>query len=84
MKQSKLKTTDPLRRTVVERLTTLKRGRSNTEFADFLGISRNTVNYWMSGQRLPSAENLRTIALACNVSVDYIIDLTNIYRPLEG
>ena len=47
--------------------------RSNTEFADFLGLSRQTVGFYCNGDRLPDVITLMQIAEKCNVSTDYLL-----------
>jgi transcriptional regulator with XRE-family HTH domain len=32
------------------------------ELADALGVHRRTVNFWLQGERTPSAENLEALA----------------------
>jgi len=59
-----------------ERFRELQGDRSNTEFADFLGISRQTVGFYCNGNRIPDAYMLRCIAEKCGVSCDYLIGLT--------
>ena len=36
-----------------ERFRSLQEDRTNTEFADFLGLSRQTVGFYCNGDRLP-------------------------------
>lgn len=55
--------------------------RTNTEFADFLGISRQTVGFYCNGDRIPDAQILRDIAKKCNVSSDWLLGLTDIQNP---
>ena len=52
--------------------------RSNTEFADFLGISRQTVGFYCNGDRIPDAVVLRQIAEKCGVSADWLLGLSEI------
>lgn len=59
-----------------ERLETLKGDMSNTEFASFLGMSRQTVGFYLNGERIPDILGLRQIAEKCNVSADWLIDLS--------
>lgn len=53
--------------------------RSNTEFADFLGLSRQTVGFYCNGDRLPDVITLMQIAERCNVSTDYLLGLTDVH-----
>lgn len=61
-----------------ERFRELQGERSNTEFADFLGISRQTVGFYCNGDRIPDAYMLRCIAEKCNVSSDWLIGLSEV------
>lgn len=47
------------------------------EFAKKIGLSRATTGFYISGSRLPDALRLRQIAEACNVSVDWLVGLSN-------
>ena len=51
---------------------------SNTEFAEFLDISRQTVGFYCNGERIPDALGLKKIAEKCNVSADWLIGLSDI------
>ena len=59
-----------------ERFRELQGERSNTEFADFLGISRQTVGFYCNGDRVPDALTLVKISQKCGVSTDWILGLT--------
>lgn len=50
---------------------------SNTEFAEFLGISRQTVGFYCNGERIPDALGLKSIAEKCNVSADWLLGMSN-------
>lgn len=58
--------------------------RPNTEFADFLGISRQTVGFYLNGDRIPDSEKLKQIAERCGVSSDWLLGLTDIRTPDTG
>ncbi|MCD8116873.1 MAG: helix-turn-helix domain-containing protein [Oscillospiraceae bacterium] len=58
--------------------------RPNTEFADFLGISRQTVGFYLNGDRIPDSEKLKQIAERCNVSSDWLLGLTDVRTPDTG
>lgn len=60
-----------------ERFLKLRGEQTQAEFADYLGISRQTVGFYEAGQRTPDAMNLRRIAEVCNVSADWLIGLTD-------
>lgn len=48
------------------------------EFADKLGMSRATVGFYSSGQRIPDALGVKKIAERCNVSTDWLLGLSRI------
>ncbi|GAA6394905.1 hypothetical protein I4100191B2_23870 [Clostridiales bacterium] len=52
-------------------------GSNNTDFAEFLKMSRQTVGFYLNGDRVPDALNLIKIAEKCNVSADWLLGLTN-------
>ena len=64
-----------------DRFIELRGKRTQEEFAKFLGISRPTVGFYESGQRIPDALILRQIAEKCNVSADYLLGLTDEKTP---
>lgn len=64
-----------------DRFIELRGKRTQDEFAKFLGISRPTVGFYESGQRIPDAVVLRQIAEKCNVSTDYLLGLTDEKTP---
>ncbi|MBQ9257977.1 MAG: helix-turn-helix transcriptional regulator [Acidaminococcaceae bacterium] len=49
---------------------------STTEFAAALGISRQTVGFWLNGNRAPDADSLITISEKMDVSVDWLLGLS--------
>lgn len=60
-----------------ERFRELQGERSNTEFAEFLEVSRQTVGFYCNGDRIPDALTLKQIAEKCEVSVDWLLGLSN-------
>lgn len=64
-----------------KRFRELQGERTNTEFADFLGISRQTVGFYCNGDRIPDAIVLRRIAEKCKVSSDWLLGLTDVKSP---
>lgn len=60
-----------------ERFRKLQGEKSNTEFAEFLGLSRQTVGFYCNGDRLPDAITLLQIAVKCNVSTDYLLGISD-------
>lgn len=74
MKQSDCKNRFPIFK---ERLEKLMGDMSNTEFAAFLGMSRQTVGFYLNGERIPNILDLKKIAEKCNVSADYLLGLSD-------
>lgn len=64
-----------------KRFRELQGERSNTDFADFLGLSRQTVGFYCNGDRLPDAITLIQIAERCNVSTDYLLGASDVKSP---
>ncbi len=64
-----------------ERFRELQGDRSNTEFAEFLEISRQTVGFYCNGDRLPDALMLKQIAKKCHVSTDWLLGLSKVRSP---
>ena len=49
-------------------------------FADMLGLSRQSVNFWLNGDRTPDAESLRIIANKLHVSIDWLLGIPGALR----
>lgn len=41
------------------------------------GITQGMISYWKNGERMPSAENLITLADYLDCSIDYLLGRTN-------
>ena len=67
--------------TFTERFRELQGNRSNTEFAEFLEISRQTVGFYCNGDRIPDALTLKQIAEKCHVSTDWLLGLSTARSP---
>lgn len=52
----------------------LKSGMSQEEFAERIGVSRQTVINWEKGKSLPSVEKIRVIINQCSTSFEEIFD----------
>ena len=52
-----------------------KAGMSQEELADAIQVKRNTLTAWEIGRNEPNAETIRKIALACNVSTDFLLEM---------
>ncbi len=59
-----------------ERLNELLGGMSSTEFAKKVGLSRQTVGFYLNGDRIPDSESLLQICEKCEVSADWLLGLT--------
>lgn len=67
----------------------LKKARNHSgirvdEIANKLGVSQQTYYNYESGNREPSADNLRTLAKIYNVSVDYLLGLDSNLSPINA
>lgn len=63
-----------------ERLSALMKDRGTTQqdLADALGVKRQTISLYKSGQSMPDAKMLRDIAVYFSVSSDFLIGLSDI------
>lgn len=59
-----------------DRLDILRGDLSYAKFADKLGLSRATVGFYLSGERVPDAITLKDIAIKCGVTADWLLGLT--------
>ncbi len=51
------------------------------EYAAKLGITRQTLGFYINGDRIPDIATLARISKALNVSADYLLGLTDIQTP---
>lgn len=61
-----------------QRFSSLRSGKTQSEFAELLGISRPTVGFYESGERIPDAITLGRIARICTVSADWLLGLSDV------
>ena len=54
---------------------------NTTEFAEKLGLSRQTVGFYLNGDRIPDALTLRQICEKCSVSADWLLGLSDVKSP---
>lgn len=57
------------------RLRELRGGRSDTEFANYLGVARQSVESWINGKKTPNIKMLVQISNKSGVSVDWLLGL---------
>lgn len=71
---------EPRLKVFQERFELLRKERNlnNTDFAKFLEMSRQTVGFYLNGNRVPDALTLIKIAEKCNVSADWLLGMTDI------
>lgn len=48
---------------------------NQSQFADFLGISRQSIGFYEAGGRAPDANTIKLICEKCNVSADWLLGL---------
>ena len=60
-----------------------KSGLSQEEFADRLGVSRQAVSKWETGQSVPDSEKAAAIGAFFGVSLDYLINGEEVRNPAE-
>lgn len=67
----------PINNVLMERINTLLTTRNvrQKDLADAVGVMKNTVSYWVHGQRTPNSKQLVGIAKFFNVSIDYLLGL---------
>ena len=51
--------------------------QSQTEFAKYIGLSRQTLGFYLNGDRIPDAEGILKICKACNVSSDWLLGIAD-------
>lgn len=60
-----------------------KRGLTQQQIADEIGINRGSYSNWEKGKREPSFENLVKLASILGTSTDYLLGTSNNYIDLE-
>lgn len=64
-----------------KRLNELLGDMTTTEFAEKVGLSRQTMGFYLNGDRIPDSATLIQICEACNVSADYLLGLSDVSSP---
>lgn len=59
-----------------ERFKILRGDLTQEEFANKIGISRPTVGFYESGERMPDALVLKKISEACEISIDWLFGMS--------
>ena len=54
------------------------------EFAEIVGVSRQTIVKWEAGSSMPDSFNLKTICLKFNVSLNYLFDFEVKQKPSKN
>ena len=57
----------------LERVNTLKKGKSTNAFARFIGVNQKTLDQMLKGERKPSLQMLVAICTKCEVSADWLL-----------
>jgi transcriptional regulator with XRE-family HTH domain len=55
--------------------------RTIGDFAVFLDTSRQSLGYYLNGQRIPDAAMIRSISERCSVSADWLLGLSDVKQP---
>jgi transcriptional regulator with XRE-family HTH domain len=58
-------------------------GRGVSEFARFCGLNQQTVDRYVKGERSPNGAGLSAIAVACGVSADWLLGISDARRYPE-
>lgn len=64
-----------------DRLNILLGDMSTTDFADKVDVSRQTMGFYLNGDRIPDSLTLARICKVCSVSSDWLLGLTNDPKP---
>ena len=73
-----MRTGDETRRRVQQVLNYLLKAEydgSTSDFANALGVPRQTLGFWLRGDRTPSAESIVNISEVSGLSTDYILGI---------
>lgn len=59
-------------------------GLSQKQLADILGVAPNTFHGYESGKHDPKSKLLAEIAIACSVTVDFLLGIDESTKPAEA
>lgn len=71
----------PLFRERMNKLYTDSGMKTYGDFAKHIGLTRTSLGYYLSGERLPNADILKQICERCNVSADWLLGLSEVQKP---
>lgn len=57
--------------------------KTQQAFADAFGVAQSTIGNWEAGKREPNYETTKKLALFFNVTVDYLLGLTDNPTPIQ-
>jgi transcriptional regulator with XRE-family HTH domain len=60
-----------------------EQGLYQKDLAEKLGLSQKTISNYENNERFPDQKTLRRIADLFNVSIDFLLDRTDIRSPVE-
>lgn len=60
------------------------RGVSSSMLAQRIGCTKESINVWIRGERMPNGAYIAKMARALDVSLDYLTGLTDENRSLSG
>jgi len=72
-----MKTFDVYHKLFIERLKDCIGEKSILAFAEDKGIHPRMLSHWVKGEQVPGMENLIILAQKLNISLDYLVGLTN-------
>lgn len=61
-----------------QRLIELQGNKTHEEFAQEIGITRQTMGFYLRGERIPDSETLAQICTRRNVSADWLLGLSDV------
>ena len=56
-------------------------GKTIIAFAEFLGTSRQSLGYYLNGERIPDALMVKQFCERCHVSADWLLGLSDVKTP---
>ena len=74
------------KKVIGERLNTLLavKDLKQKDVADLLGVTENTVSYYVTGARCPNTDQIIAIAKKWNVSADYLLGLSDVMSTAQN